>query len=119
MAPAGKALESRPHPRSYGTCARLFSYYVRERRLLDLPTAVKKMSSMPADQAALHDRGRIARGKKADLVVFDPNAVQDRSTFEDPQQYPEGIRHVLVNGVFVVEDGKHTGARPGRILRRI
>lgn len=118
MAPVGKAAESRPHPRSYGTYPRVLGRYVRDRRLLDLPTAIRKMTSMPADQSGFSDRGRIARGLKADLVVFDAANVEDRATFENPHQFPQGIRHVFVNGVQVVEDGRHTGARPGRILRR-
>jgi N-acyl-D-amino-acid deacylase len=118
MAPKGKIAESRPHPRSYGTCPRVLGYYVRERKLFDLSTAVKKMTSMPADKLRLRDRGRIARGMKADLVVFDGAEVRDTATFEDPHRYPHGIKHVLVNGSLVVENGKHTGARPGRVLRK-
>ncbi len=118
IAPKGKVAETRPHPRSYGTCPRVLGHYVRERKLFDLSTAVKKMTSMPADQLRLTDRGRIARGMKADLVIFDGAKVRDTATFEDPHQYPHGIKHVLVNGTLVVENGKHTGARPGRVLRR-
>jgi len=118
MAPVGKAAEARPHPRSYGAFARVLSHYVRERQLFDLPTAVKKMTSMPADQIGLRDRGRLARGQKADLVVFDAGAVADRASFAAPHQYPRGIVHVLVNGVPVVEHEVHTGARPGRALRK-
>jgi N-acyl-D-amino-acid deacylase len=118
MAPRGEAAESRPHPRSYGTFARVLGHYCRDRKLFDLPTAVKKMTSMPADQVGLWDRGRIARGKKADLVVFDADEVTDPATFQDPHRYAEGIRHVLVNGELVVEDGTHTGRRPGGVLRR-
>lgn len=118
MAPRGKAARSRPHPRSYGAYARVLSYYVRERQLFDLQTAVKKMTSMPADQLGIKDRGRIARGMKADLVAFDAANVKDTATFENPHQYAEGIKHVLVNGKLVVENGKHTGAKPGQILRK-
>jgi N-acyl-D-amino-acid deacylase len=118
MAPTGRAALSRPHPRSYGAFARVLGRFCRERRLFDLPTAVKKMTSLPADQVGLPDRGRIARGKKADLVAFDAATVKDEATFDDPHRYPAGIAHVLVNGVFVVESGRHTGARPGRVLRR-
>lgn len=117
MAPTGRAAETRPHPRSYGAFVRVLGHYCRERKLFDLETAVKKMTSMPADQIGLADRGRLAVGRKADLVVFDAGTVIDRATFADPHQYPVGIRQVLVNGVVVVEDGKHTGARPGRALR--
>jgi N-acyl-D-amino-acid deacylase len=118
MAPVGKAAEGRPHPRSYGTFARVLGFYARERGVFDLPTAVRKMTSLPADQIGLADRGRIARAKKADLVVFDAAKVRDTATFDDPHRYPEGIPWVLVNGVAVVERGAHTGARPGRVLRR-
>ncbi len=118
MAPVGRAAQSRPHPRSYGTYPRVLGHYVRERGLFDLPTAVKKMTSMPADQVGLADRGRIARGQKADLVVFNAATVTDEASFEDPHRYPVGIRHVLVNGALVVEQGRHTGARPGRVLRK-
>ena len=118
MAPVGKAAESRPHPRSYGAFPRVLALYSRERGLFDLPGAVRKMTSMPADQIGLRDRGRIARGAKADIVVFDAARVKDEATFADPHRYPTGIRHVLVNGTLVVEAGTHTGARPGRGLRR-
>lgn len=118
MAPKGKVAEARPHPRSYGTCPRVLGHYARERKLFDLSTAVKKMTSMPAEKLRLTDRGRIARGMKADLVVFDGAEVRDTATFEDPHRYPHGIKHVLVNGILVVENGKHTGARPGRVLRK-
>jgi len=118
MAPVGKAAESRPHPRSYGAFARVLAHYSRERGLFDLPAAVRKMTSMPADQIGLRDRGRIARGARADIVVFDAARVKDEATFVDPHRYPAGIRHVLVNGTLVVEAGAHTGARPGRGLRR-
>ncbi len=117
IAPTGRAAETRPHPRSYGTCPRILGHYSRDRKALDLPAAVKKMTSMPADRARLRDRGRLARGKKADIVVFDAAAVEDRATFEDPHRYPAGIVHVIVNGVPVVRNGEHTGARPGRVLR--
>lgn len=118
MAGKGKAAEARPHPRSYGTCPRVLGHYVREGKLFDLSTAVKKMTSMPAEQLRLTDRGRIARGMKADLVIFDGSEVRDTATFEEPHRYPRGIKHVLVNGILVVENGKHTGARPGRVLRK-
>ena len=118
MAPVGRAGQSRPHPRSYGAFARVLAYYCRERQVLGLPEAVRKMTSMPADQIGLRDRGRIATGKVADLVVFDASGVRDEATFDTPHRYASGIPHVLVNGVFVVQDGQHTGARPGHALRR-
>jgi len=117
MAPRGKAAQTRPHPRSYGTFARVLGYYQRERNLFDLQTAVKKMTSTPADQCNLDDRGRIARGKKADIVIFNAEKVKDLATFKNPHQYPVGIEYVLVNGQVVVKGGKHTGKKPGQILR--
>ncbi|MGH9804756.1 MAG: N-acyl-D-amino-acid deacylase family protein, partial [Candidatus Acidiferrales bacterium] len=88
LAPTGRAAESRPHPRSYGAYSRVLHHFVRDRRLFDLPTAVKKMTSMVADQIGLSDRGRLARGQKADLVVFDAAGLEDRASFADPHQYP-------------------------------
>jgi N-acyl-D-amino-acid deacylase len=118
MAPVGKTAASRPHPRSYGSHARVLAHYTIEKHLLDLPTAVKKMTSMPADQVGISDRGRISRGRKADIVVIDAAGIKDEATFDNPHRYPEGILHVLVNGVPVVQGGSHTGARPGRMLRK-
>ncbi|MCC7012916.1 MAG: D-aminoacylase [Planctomycetes bacterium] len=119
MAPTGSAADDRPHPRSYGTFPRVLGHYCRERKLFDLPTAVRKMTSMPAERARLSDRGRIAPGAFADLVVFDAATVTDVATFDDPQRYPRGILHVLVNGQPVVERGAPTGARPGRWLASV
>ncbi len=117
MAPRGKMGQTRPHPRSYGAYPRVLGYYSREQKLFDLPTAVKKMTSMPADQIGIHDRGRISRSMKADLVVFNASTVKDDATFEQPHRYPTGIDYVIVNGVLTVEKGKHTGARAGNVLR--
>jgi N-acyl-D-aspartate/D-glutamate deacylase len=118
LAPVGRTATTRPHPRSYGACVRVLAHYCRDRHLFDLPTAVRKMTGLPADQIGLSDRGRVARGRKADLVVLDLPNLRDLATFEDPQRHPEGIPHVLVNGVPVVRAGRSTGARPGRALRR-
>jgi N-acyl-D-aspartate/D-glutamate deacylase len=118
VAPTGKAAETKPHPRYYGTCARVLAHYCRERGVLDLPTAVKKMTSMPADQVGIPDRGRVARGKKADLVVFSSERVQDEATFADPHRFASGVKYVLVNGELVVDEGQHTGGRAGRVLRK-
>lgn len=117
MAPRGKLGQTRPHPRSYGTCPRILGYYSREQKIFDLPTAVKKMTSMPADQIGFKDRGRIAKTMKADLVLFNAGTVKDAATFEDPHRYPVGIEYVIVNGAVTVEKGKHNGARAGRVLR--
>jgi len=118
MAPEGPAAAWQPHPRSYGTFPRVLGHYSRQRGLFDLPTAIRKMTSMPADQVGIVDRGRIAKGMKADLVLFDAARVIDEATFDDPHRYPTGIHHVLVNGQSVVSNGKHTGARPGAVLRK-
>ena len=108
----------RPHPRYYGTYPRILGRYVRDEPVLGLAEAIHKMTGQPAARLGLRDRGRIAEGLAADLVLFDPATVVDRATFEDSHQYPLGIRRVLVNGVVVISDGEHTGARPGRVLRR-
>lgn len=110
--------DGHPHPRWYGTFPRVLGRYVRERGVLPLEEAVRKMTSLPADRLGLSDRGRIRSGAVADLVVFDPAVVADRATFEAPHQYPVGIPYVLVNGVAVVDDGAMTAARPGQVLRR-
>ncbi len=107
----------KPHPRFLGTFARVLSKYVREEHLMTLEAAVHKMTSHSARRLRFADRGELAPGKKADVVVFDAVSIQDRATFEQPLQYASGVSHVLVNGVAVVEGGKHTGAKPGRVLR--
>jgi len=108
----------RPHPRYYGTYPRILGRYVRDEPVLALSEAVHRMTGQPAARLGLRDRGRIAEGLAADLVLFDPETILDRATFEDPHQFPLGIRRVFVNGTVVVADGEHTGARPGRVLRR-
>ena len=110
--------EGHPHPRWYGTFPRVLARYVRERRVLTLEQAVHKMTAQPAARLGLRDRGVLAEGKRADVVVFDPATVADRATFEAPHAYPVGIPWVVVNGVVAVEDGRFTGARAGRVLRR-
>ena len=110
--------EGVPHPRGYGTFPRVLGVYVRERGVLTLAEAVRKMTSLPAATINLGDRGRIAEGLVADLVVFDPATVRDRSTFQDPHQYPAGIPWVLVNGRVAVANGAFTGVRAGQVLRR-
>jgi N-acyl-D-amino-acid deacylase len=115
MAPTGRVLE-RPHPRSYGTFPRVLGVYCRDEGLFDLPTAIRKMTAMPADRAGLAGRGRIAVLGFADVVVFDAATVRDEATYAEPQRYPTGIVHVVVNGELVVRDGSGTTARPGRWL---
>jgi len=107
-----------PHPRLYGCFARVLGRYVREEKVLDLATAVHRMTGMPAAKFQLLDRGVIRPGAFADLVVFDPARVEDVATYGEPRQAPAGIRAVYVNGTAVARDGRHTGARPGRGLRR-
>lgn len=105
-----------PHPRQYGTFARVLGYYVRERGVISLEEAIRKMTSLSAQRLNLRDRGLLREGFFADIAIFDPDEVGDRATFENPHQYAVGMHHVLVNGVVVVADGRHTGARPGQIL---
>jgi dihydroorotase/N-acyl-D-amino-acid deacylase len=110
--------EGMPHPRGYGTFPRVLGVYVRERGVLTLPDAVRKMTALPAATLGLADRGRIAEGLVADLVVFDPATVADRATFQDPHQYPAGIPWVVVNGRVSVEEGRFAGIRAGEVLRK-
>lgn len=106
-----------PHPRSYGTFARVLGVYVREKKVLTLEDAVRKMTSYPASRVGITDRGLLRPGMKADVVVFDANRIVDKATFTNPHAYAEGVAHVLVNGVFVVDEGKVTKNRPGMVLR--
>jgi len=117
LAPYGELGEGKPHPRAYGTFARVLGPYVRDHRVLSLPQAVHKMTGLPARRLRLADRGVVRPGARADLVVFDPRRIADQATYEDPHRYAAGIEHVLVNGRFVVRDGEHTGSLPGRVLR--
>ena len=114
----GPLSRGRPHPRTFGTFPRVLGHYARDKRILDLPTAVKMMTWEPCRKLGLMDRGRLRPGCVADLALFDPATVSDRATYDAPIQYPVGIHHVFVNGVAVVEAGEHTGARPGRAVRR-
>ncbi len=116
-APYGPLSSGTPHPRAYGTFPRVLGFYCRDSKLMPLETAIHKMTAMPATRLQLHGRGRVVAGAYADLVTFDPSTVVDNATFERPHQYPTGVRHVLVNGTFVIRDGEHSGATPGRVLR--
>jgi N-acyl-D-amino-acid deacylase len=109
---------AKPSPRSYGSYPRILGQFVRDEALLTLEAAVAKMTSMPAARLGLKHRGRIADGYVADLVVFDPKAVRANATYEEPRRFPDGIELVIVNGTPVVDAGRHTGALPGRALRR-
>ena len=106
-----------PHPRTYGTFARVLGSYVRERNILSLEEAVRKMTSLPAQILSIKQRGLIKEGYYADITVFDSKTIIDNATFEDPHQYAEGIHSVIVNGVIVVEQGVHNGNKPGKVLR--
>ncbi|MCC7359428.1 MAG: amidohydrolase family protein [Anaerolineales bacterium] len=116
LAPEGVFLKSNPHPRAYGTFARVLGKYTRDEGALTLPQAVRQLSALPAANLRLKERGRLLPGHYADVVVFDPAAIQDHATFAQPHQYSTGVQHVLVNGVPVIRDGEHTNARPGRVL---
>ncbi len=117
LAPEGNFLLSGVHPRAYGCFSRLLAKYVRDEQVLPLEEAIRRMTSLPAHTLRIPDRGSLKPGFWADMVVFDPAAVQDHATFEQPHQYATGMTHVFVNGVQVLEDGEHTGAKPGRIVR--
>ena len=106
----------KPHPRFYGTFPRVLGAYVRERHVLTLADAVRKMTSLPAHITGLKGRGLLAPGMAADITIFDPQTVSDKATFENPLQYPVGIPYVIVNGVVVIDTGRHTGAKPGQVL---
>jgi len=105
-----------PHPRSYGTFVRVLGVYTREKKLLSLETAVQKMTAMPAQRLGLSDRGVLRQGLKADIAVFDAARVRDTATFEKPHSYADGVNYVIVNGQIIVENGKMSAARPGRVL---
>lgn len=117
LAPEGPFLLSNPHPRAYGTFARWLGKYVRDERLVPLEEGIRRMTSLPAGNLGLRDRGRLLPGQVADVVIFDPAAIRDHATFDKPHQYSTGVRDVLVNGVLVLRDGEHTGATPGRVVR--
>ncbi|MHC4397090.1 MAG: N-acyl-D-amino-acid deacylase family protein [Planctomycetota bacterium] len=108
----------KPHPRLYGTYPRVLGKYVRELKLLPLEEAVRKMTALPAKTFKLKDRGVLRVGAVADIVIFDPEKISDRATFENPKQYPVGINAVMVNGMFAVRDGQYTDQRAGKVIRR-
>ncbi|MBM4037308.1 MAG: D-aminoacylase [Planctomycetes bacterium] len=114
----GPTAVGKPHPRSYGTCARVLGRYVRGLGILSLPEAVRRMTGLPASRLGLKRRGILRAGAAADITVFDPATIADRATYEVPQQYSVGVRFVLVNGTLAIEDGELTGNRAGRFLRR-
>ncbi len=116
-APEGVFLRSNPHPRAYGNFARLLGRYVREERLIPLEEAIRRLTTLPAANLKLTRRGSLAPGYFADIAVFDPARIADHATFERPHQYATGMVHVFVNGVQVLKEGQHTGAKPGRVVR--
>jgi len=117
-APEGVFLKSNPHPRAYGTFARLLGHYVRDEGLVPLEEAIRRLTSLPARNLGLDRRGRIARGYFADVVAFEASKIADHATYADPHRYASGMVDVFVNGEQVLRRGEHTGARPGRVLTR-
>jgi N-acyl-D-amino-acid deacylase len=119
VAPYGQVGKGMPHPRFYGTFPRIIHHYVRERGALPLELAIHKMTGATARALKLSDRGLLKKGYRADVAIFDPADFRDRATYGDPHQFPSGARTtVIVNGVPVVEDARHTEALPGKVLRR-
>jgi N-acyl-D-amino-acid deacylase len=117
MAPEGVFLLSGTHPRAYGNFARFLGKYVREEKVVPLEEAIRKITALPAATLRLDRRGALQPGYFADVVVFDPDKIEDHATFANPHQYATGIAHVFVNGEQVLKDGEHTGATPGRAIR--
>ncbi|RPI57081.1 MAG: D-aminoacylase [Acidobacteria bacterium] len=117
LAPEGVFLKSNPHPRAYGNVARLLGRYVREEKVMPIEEAIRRLTSLPAANLKLDRRGVLKAGHFADVVVFDPDTIQDHATFDMPHRYSTGMKHVFVNGVQVLKDGEHTGATPGRFVR--
>jgi N-acyl-D-amino-acid deacylase len=113
----GRVLQWSNHPRAYGSFARMLGKYVREERVVPLEEAVRRLTSLPARTLRLERRGLLEPGYFADVVVFDPERVQDHATYDNPHQYATGVQHVAVNGTLALRDGEHTGALPGRVVR--
>jgi N-acyl-D-amino-acid deacylase len=116
QAPEGVFLKSNPHPRAYGNFARVLGKYVRDENIIPIKETIRRLSGLPATNLGLDHRGFLKEGMFADVVVFDPATIADRATYEKPHQYAVGVKHVFVNGVQVLNDGEHTGAKPGRAL---
>jgi N-acyl-D-amino-acid deacylase len=117
LAPEGEFLKSNPHPRAYGTFARLLGHYVREKNVISVQEAVRRLTSLPAENLKLKQRGALKAGYAADIVVFNPNTITDNATFAKPHQLASGVEHVWVNGQQVLKNGEHTGALPGQVVR--
>src|SRR5205814_2261255 len=117
-APEGVFLKSSAHPRAYGNFANLLGKYVREEQVIPLAEAIRRLTSLPAANLGIADRGTLRPGAFADVVVFDPATIAAHATYEKPLQYATGVVHVFVNGTQILRDGEHTGAKPGRVVRR-
>jgi N-acyl-D-amino-acid deacylase len=117
LSPEGVFLKSNPHPRAYGSFARLLGKYVRDEKVIPLELAIHKLTGLPANNLGIRGRGRLAIGYCADVVVFDPATIQDHATYDRPHQFATGVRDVFVNGVQVLANGEHTNAKPGRVVR--
>jgi N-acyl-D-amino-acid deacylase len=115
--PEGVFILSNAHPRAYGNVARLFAKYVRDEKVISVEEAVRRLTSLSTETLRIRDRGRLKPGYFADIVVFDPDTIQDHATFDRPHQLATGVRDVFVNGVQVLKDGQHTGAKPGRFVK--
>jgi N-acyl-D-amino-acid deacylase len=113
----GVFMNTNPHPRAYGNFSRLLGKYVREEKIITMQEAIRRMTSLPAYNIGIDERGQLGEGYFADVVVFDPEKIADRATFEEPHQYATGVWHVFVNGEQVLKNGRHTGATPGRVVR--
>jgi N-acyl-D-amino-acid deacylase len=116
LAPEGPLLKSHPHPRAYGSFARLLGKYVRDEKVIPLEAAIHRLSALPAANLRLADRGRLKKDYFADVVIFDPATIADHATFAEPHQYATGVKHVFVNGQQVLRHGEHIGATPGRAV---
>ena len=114
----GVFLKFSAHPRTFGNFARVYARYVRDEKIITVAEAVRKMTSLPASNLGIANRGLLRQGYFADLAVFDPNTIQDHATFEKPRQLATGVSEVFVNGVEAVHNGEHTGAKPGRVVKR-
>jgi len=117
LAPEEPFTNSQPHPRAYGSFARLLGKYVREEKIITLEDAIHRMTGLPATNLKLDQRGLLTPGYFADVVIFDPDVISDQATFEDPHQLATGMVHVFVNGDQVLDNGQHTGATPGRFVK--
>jgi len=115
--PEGVFLKNSTHPRAYGSFSRVIGKYVRDEKVISLQEAIRKLTSLPANNLKIINRGYLKPGYYADIVIFDPEKVQDHATFDNPHQFATGMQHVIVNGVRVLENGEHTGATPGRVVR--